>query len=72
MSRFIISLLMAVVWFSSSPGHAAESKTGRQAEWEKIVAAVRKEGEVRLWGEQEITHPEIIAGFSKDYRSLDP
>jgi len=45
---------------------AAEIK-GWQAEWEKTVAAAKKEGEVRLWGDMEITHPDIIAAFAKEY-----
>ena len=72
MKRFTLSLLMAAACFSALPTDAAESKAGRQAEWEKIVAAAKKEGEIRLWGEQEITHPEIIAGFSKEYPFVKP
>ena len=44
---------------------AAESKPSWQREWEKILDGAKKEGEVRLWGEQEITHPDIIAAFNK-------
>ena len=29
--------------------------------------ARKREGEVRLWGEQEITHPDIIAAFTKEF-----
>jgi iron(III) transport system substrate-binding protein len=72
MKRFTLSLLIAAACFSALPTDAAESKAGRQAEWEKIVAAAKKEGEIRLWGEQEITHPEIIAGFSKEYPFVKP
>jgi iron(III) transport system substrate-binding protein len=46
---------------------AAESKPSWQREWEKILDGAKKEGEVRLWGEQEITHPDIIAAFNKEY-----
>ena len=44
-----------------------DSKPSWQREWEKILDGAKKEGEVRLWGEQEITHPDIIAAFNKDY-----
>jgi iron(III) transport system substrate-binding protein len=46
---------------------AAESKLSWQRDWEKILDGAKKEGEVRLWGEQEITHPDIIAAFNKEY-----
>jgi hypothetical protein len=46
---------------------AAESKPGWQREWDKILEGARKEGEVRLWGEQEITHLDIIAAFNKEF-----
>jgi iron(III) transport system substrate-binding protein len=46
---------------------AADLKPGWQAEWDKIVAGAKKEGEVRLWGDQEITHPDIVAAFAKEY-----
>jgi iron(III) transport system substrate-binding protein len=72
MKRFTLSLLIAAASFSALPTDGAESKAGRQAEWDKIVAIAKKEGEIRLWGEQEITHPEIIAGFSKEYPFVKP
>jgi iron(III) transport system substrate-binding protein len=37
------------------------------AEWEKVLAGAKKEGEVRLWGDQEITHPDIIAAFHREH-----
>ena len=46
---------------------AAESKPTWQRDWEKIIEGAMKEGEVRLWGEQEITHADIIAAFNKDF-----
>src|SRR4026209_1425747 len=49
---------------------AAESKPSWQREWEKILDGAKKEGEVRLWGEQEITHPDVIAAFNKEYPSI--
>src|SRR6266576_3780458 len=33
----------------------------------KVIAGAKKEGEVRLWGDQEITHPDIVAAFSRQY-----
>jgi ABC-type Fe3+ transport system substrate-binding protein len=51
---------------------AAESKTAWQQEWEKILAAARRDGEVRLWGDQEITHADIVAAFAKEYPFIKP
>jgi len=57
------SLLLSIAFIAS----AAESKPAWQREWEKVLDGARKEGEVRLWGEQEITHPDIIGAFNKEY-----
>jgi len=46
---------------------AGEAKPSWQAKWERTVAAAKKEGEVRIWGDMEITHPDIVAAFSKEY-----
>jgi iron(III) transport system substrate-binding protein len=51
---------------------AADSKPASQTEWEKVLAGAKKEGEVRLWGDQEITHPDIIAAFGKQYPFIKP
>ena len=60
-------LLLLVIMQSLSLSHGAESKPAWQVEWEKSLAAAKREGEVRLWGDQEITHPDIIAAFTKQY-----
>ena len=46
---------------------AAETKAPSQRDWDKILEGAKKEGEVRLWGEQEITHADIIAAFNKEF-----
>ena len=38
-----------------------------QAEWQKTIEAAKKEGQVSLYGGQEITHPDIIAAFNKEF-----
>jgi iron(III) transport system substrate-binding protein len=38
-----------------------------QEEWSRIIEAAKQEGQLSLYGGQEITHPEIIAGFNKDF-----
>src|SRR4030095_60585 len=62
--QFIIIILMLGLIGVAS---AAESKPAWQRDWEKILEGAKKEGEVRLWGEQEITHTEIIAAFNKEF-----
>jgi iron(III) transport system substrate-binding protein len=65
-------LLFAIFLQSFGFCYAAESQPAWQVDWEKIVAAAKKEGEVRLWGDQEITHPDIIAAFTKEYPAIKP
>ena len=63
-SKLIMSLLLLS---SAIVASAAESKPSWQREWEKLLEGAKKEGEVRLWGEQEVTHTDIIAAFNKDF-----
>jgi iron(III) transport system substrate-binding protein len=70
MVRPVVSLIILTMALSvalPAVGDGAESKSVWQQEWEKITAGAKQEGEVRLWGDQELTHPEIIAGFTKEY-----
>ncbi len=67
-----LSLLVFALLQSFSFCHAAESKPPWQAEWDKIVAGAKKEGEVRLWGDQEITHLDIVGAFTKEYPFIKP
>lgn len=46
---------------------AADANPSWQLEWEKVIAGAKREGEVRLWGDQEITHPDIAAAFNRRY-----
>jgi ABC-type Fe3+ transport system substrate-binding protein len=48
---------------------AAEAKPSA---WERTVAAAKKEGEVRIWGDMEITHPDIVAAFTKEFPFIKP
>ncbi|HEX9455007.1 MAG TPA: ABC transporter substrate-binding protein [Candidatus Binatia bacterium] len=64
----IVLLLLSFAVVAS----AADSKPSWQGEWEKLLEGAKKEGEVRLWGEQEITHPDIIAAFTKEFPFIKP
>jgi iron(III) transport system substrate-binding protein len=60
--------VIVILWLLfASLSQSAESKPASQTDWEKAIAAAKKEGEVRLWGDQEITHPDIVAAFAKEY-----
>ncbi len=38
-----------------------------QVEWQKTIEAAKKEGQLSLYGGQEITHPDILAAFLKEF-----
>jgi iron(III) transport system substrate-binding protein len=60
--------VIVILWLLfASLSQAAESKPASQTDWGKVIAGAKKEGEVRLWGDQEITHPDIVAAFAKEY-----
>jgi iron(III) transport system substrate-binding protein len=45
---------------------AAEAPKWKE-EWQRTVKAAKKEGQVSLYGGQEITHPDIVASFNKEF-----
>ncbi|HEX7231736.1 MAG TPA: hypothetical protein VF452_15155, partial [Candidatus Binatia bacterium] len=47
-------------------GNSRELPNWKQ-EWARVVEAAKKEGQLSLYGGQEITHPDIIAGFNKEF-----
>ncbi len=68
----LLNFLLLVLEFAlcAYPAKAADSGSAWQAEWERTVAGAKKEGEVRLWGDAEITHPDIVAAFAQEYPSV--
>jgi iron(III) transport system substrate-binding protein len=38
-----------------------------QQDWQRSIEAAKKEGQLSLYGGQEITHPEILAAFNKEF-----
>jgi hypothetical protein len=63
--RIRVTLTLFVLLTLASIASAAESKPPWRRDWEKIREGAKKEGEVRLWREQEIAHPDILAAFNK-------
>ena len=59
-----LSFACLLGWVSSVIG-AEQPKW--QAEWQRVIEAAKKEGQLSLYGGQEITHPEIIAAFNKEF-----
>jgi iron(III) transport system substrate-binding protein len=41
-----------------------------KADWAKTIDAAKKEGQLTAYGGTEITHPDIITGFNKDYPEI--
>jgi iron(III) transport system substrate-binding protein len=56
--------VLLLLWFNTS--HAAELPKW-QAEWQRAIEGAKKEAQLSLYGGQEITHPDIIAAFNKEY-----
>jgi len=59
----------AAILFAASLCKAAESNDWRSL-WERTVSAAKKEGQVNLYGGEEIPHPDIIGEFSKEYPEI--
>ena len=65
-------LLLSLMAARVIPAAVAAEKPGWQAEWDKAIAGAKKEGAVYLWGDMEITHPDIVAAFTKEFPFIKP
>jgi iron(III) transport system substrate-binding protein len=63
----MLTAALSALVLSGCVAEAAEVKPDAKAAWEKTVAGAKKEGEVRIWGDMEITHPDIVAAFTKEF-----
>src|SRR5262245_18920268 len=61
--KFVVPVVTLMVAASASAGETSKWKE----EWQRVVDAAKKEGQLSLYGGQEITHPDIIAAFSKEF-----
>ena len=61
-TALVITCLVTVV----SASLAAEAPRWKE-EWQRVVEAAKKEGQLALYGGQEITHPDIVAAFNKEF-----
>src|SRR5437667_11787322 len=64
MIRYVILAISISVFLTVA--HADEAP-GWQSEWQKTIEAAKKDGQLSLYGGQEITHPDIIAAFNKEF-----
>jgi iron(III) transport system substrate-binding protein len=64
--------LYALLLLTLASGTWGAEKSGWQAEWERTLAGAKKEGAVSLWGDMEITHPDIVAAFTKEFPFIKP
>ncbi|HEX2229396.1 MAG TPA: extracellular solute-binding protein, partial [Candidatus Binatia bacterium] len=60
-----LMLTLAFLLFYSS-AFAAESPNWKE-EWQRVIEGAKKEGQLSLYGGLEITHPDIIAAFTKEF-----
>jgi iron(III) transport system substrate-binding protein len=56
-------VLLLVGWCAALAAEAPKWKE----EWQRAVEGAKKEGQLSLYGGQEITHPDIIAAFNKEF-----
>ena len=61
------SLFLIVLLLSIKPAAFAAEAPKWKEDWQRTIEAAKKEGQVSLYGGQEITHPDIIAAFTKEF-----
>ena len=57
---------VAVVVFTAAVVSAGDAPRWKE-DWQKTIEAAKKEGQLSLYGGQEITHPDILAAFNKEF-----
>src|SRR5215470_2883219 len=62
-------ILSCVLWLAAAQAFAAEGDAWR-GEWTRAVEAAKKEGQLTAYGGSEVTRPEILAAFNKDYPDI--
>jgi ABC-type Fe3+ transport system substrate-binding protein len=67
-----LSILLILAFAARETRAATAEKSGWQTQWDNAVAGAKKEGAVSLWGDMEITHPAIVAAFTKEFPFIKP
>jgi iron(III) transport system substrate-binding protein len=71
MSKTILNLMIfAFAWSLASSVFAAGETSDWRARWQQTVSAAKKEGQLSIYGGEEITHPEIIGEFRKKFPDI--
>ena len=65
--KIIAVLFFTVLSYTIAPLSSAGDAPKWHEDWQKAVEAARKEGQITLYGGQEITHPDIVAAFNKEF-----
>jgi iron(III) transport system substrate-binding protein len=65
-----VLLSVLSIFFPCLSLQAAEDKPAWQVDWEKSVQAAKKEGQLVNYGGEEVTHPEILKAFNKEYPEI--
>ena len=53
-----------------SPIQAQQTGSSWKTKWDKTLQAAKKEGQINIYGGEEINHPVILEGFSKRYPDI--
>lgn len=64
-----IAFILVLCFFLSHAALAAQPEDWK-AQWEKAIEGAKKEGELAIYGGEEITHPDILAAFSRQFPFL--
>jgi iron(III) transport system substrate-binding protein len=68
--RARIAFVILLGFSFQSMSICAGETEGWKARWEKTLEAASKEGQLTVYGGQEITHPDIVAAFSREFPSI--
>jgi iron(III) transport system substrate-binding protein len=64
---FVLSSMLIALYVSAAAVAFAADASRWKEEWQRTVDGAKKEGQLALYGGQEITHPDIVAAFNKDF-----
>ena len=68
MTRLFV--LPVLFWLSTAQALFAAEAEGWKSEWRRTIEAAKKEGQLAAYGGAEISHPDIIAAFNRDYPEI--
>lgn len=65
--KWFVSITIASIWLL---GLSHNGWTSWKEDWKRTVDAAKKEGRLTLYGDNQITHPDIIGAFNKDFPTI--